>query len=227
MTPLSPPRNPGPKPGRGQVNPPLRVIILAGGIGTGKSRAADLLAQWGAYVIGADDLSRAAVEPGTDAFAQVVSRFGGGIVNPDGSLNRRQLGELIFADQQARKDLEAIIHPWVRREMARQIDNLRVQPSPPPAVVLEVPLLSARKTPVPVDEIWVVTAALETRIRRVMQRDGLSRGEIVARMAAQPSPDELSALAQVIIDNDGSWQQTVVQLRDAWESRIVNAGSTG
>lgn len=205
----------------------MRVIGLAGGIGTGKSKVAELLAQWGAVIISADGLSRAAVEPGTPGYQAVVAHFGADIINTNGTLNRRRLGERVFADQRARKALEAIVHPWVRQAMGRQINDLRALPKPPPAAVLEIPLLSTQDPPTAMDEIWLITAAEETRIQRVMQRDGLSREEIIARMAAQPAPADLIDIADVIIDNGGAWEQTAARLRNVWQNRILSAAADG
>ncbi|HLS88253.1 MAG TPA: dephospho-CoA kinase [Sphingobacteriaceae bacterium] len=199
----------------------MLVIGLGGGIGTGKSRVAAQLAEWGAVVISADQLARQAVEPGTPGYQAVVARFGAQVVNPDGTLNRQRLGRLVFGDERARQTLEAIIHPWVRQEMARRVEELRASPQPPPAVIIEVPLLRPDSPPVPMDEIWVVHTSLETRIRRVMERDGLSRDEILARIQAQPSQDDLLRSAHAVIDNDGPWEQTVARLQQLWQSRVA------
>lgn len=199
----------------------MLVIGLGGGIGTGKSRVAAQLAEWGAEIISADQLARQAVEPGTPGYQGVVARFGAQVVNPDGTLNRQRLGQLVFADERARKTLEAIIHPWVRQEMERRVNHLRSSPQPPPAVVIEVPLLRVDNPPVAMDEIWVVHTSLETRIQRVMERDGLAREEVLARIQAQPSQDELLRSAHAVIDNDGPWEQTAERLRQLWQSRVT------
>lgn len=204
----------------------MLVIGLAGGIGTGKSKIAGLLQTLGAAVIEADGVAREAVEPGTAAYQGIIARFGAEVVNPDGSLNRQLLGQKVFSDPRARKTLEAITHPWIRSEMARRVEQLRKQKEPPPAVFLELPLLVARDTPVAMDEVWVVTATVETRIARVQQRDGLTEAEIADRMAAQPDPEDLLRLADAVIDNDGAWSQTEERVSELWQQRVLSAAGT-
>lgn len=192
-----------------------RRIGLTGGIGSGKSTVADLLAERGAVVIDADVLARAVVEPGTPGLAAVRERFGADVVLPDGSLDRAALGALVFADAAARADLNALVHPLVRALGAR----LRAEAlaSDPGAVVVEViPLLVETGQAGLFDVVVVVDCPEEVQVERVMGRSGLSREEALARLAAQASRAERLAVADVVIDNSGDLAHLVAEVDRAW-----------
>lgn len=194
------------------------LIGLTGGIGTGKSRVAALLQELGAVVISADQLAREVVEPGQPAYQAIVERFGKEFLQPDGTLDRRRLAELVFSDEQARKDLEAIVHPQVRQASAAKLEELRKRPQPPEVVVLEIPLLFETGREADFDEIWVVTAAEETAVKRAALRDSAAEAHIRARMQAQLPVQEKARRAHVVIDNDGEWSATEAQVRRQWQS---------
>jgi dephospho-CoA kinase len=175
-------------------------VGLTGGIASGKSAVADELAAHGAVLVDADVLAREVVEPGTPGLAAVVDRFGPEVLTPDGRLDRPQLGRLVFADAAARRDLEQIVHPAVR---ARAAELERAAPAD--AVVVHViPLLVETGQADDFDLCVVVDLDRETQLQRLQQRNGLSRDEAEARVAAQASREERLAAADRVLDNGGS-----------------------
>lgn len=201
----------------------MRVIALTGGIGSGKSRVAALLRELGAAVISADELAREVTRRCRPAYHAVVEAFGPEVVGPDGELDRRALARRVFADPDARRRLEAITHPAIMAEMAARLAALGSAPEPPPAVVLEIPLLFETGRERDFEQVWVVTAPDEVRLRRVVERDGLPPEEVRARMCAQLPQEEKARRAHVVIDNGGDWEATERQVRAAWQ-RWVLAG---
>jgi dephospho-CoA kinase len=200
----------------------MQVIGLTGGIGSGKSRVAHLLAELGAAVISADAVAREVTRPGTPAYRAIVACFGPGVVRPDGELDRRALAARVFADPEERRRLEAITHPAIRREIRRRVEALRCAPQPPPAVVLEIPLLFEGGGYRECDQVWVVTAPEPVRVARVMERDGVERAEVEARMRAQWPEEEKVRRAHVVIDNSGCWAETERQVREAWRRCVLD-----
>lgn len=205
----------------------MRIICLTGGIGSGKSRVAAALRALGAAVISADEVARELTRPGSHVFRAVVDAFGPGVLAPDGTLDRRALGRRVFADPEARRRLEALTHPAIRDEMARRLAALREAVPPPPAAVLEIPLLFETGGAYPCDEIWVVYAPEDVRVERVMVRDGLERQEVLARLRAQWPLEAKRARADVVIDNSGPWEETEAQVRAAWAGAAARAGGGG
>lgn len=190
-------------------------IGLTGGIGSGKSAVADLLALHGAGIIDADLLAREAVEPGSPGLAAVVEVFGPGMLTPDGRLDRPALGRLVFADAEARARLNGIVHPEVRRLAAERESAL-----PPSAVVVHViPLLVETGQQGSFDLLVVVDLDEETQVRRIVERDGLSQADARARIAAQASRAERLGAADEVIDNSGSWNRLPPQVARLW-SRV-------
>lgn len=200
-------------------------IGLTGGIGTGKSRVARLLAQLGAAVIDADQIARRVVEPGGPAYDGVVARFGRGILHPDGTINRRALADIVFSDPAARRDLEALVHPAVRAETDRRIAELAQSPEPPPAVVVDIPLLFEAGRAGDFDQIWVVYAPDDVAVARAAARDGTDPERVRARMRAQWPIEEKARRADVVIDNSGDWADTEAQVRRAWSRLIGKAAA--
>lgn len=191
-------------------------IGLTGGIGTGKSSVARLLAELGAAVLDADDVARRVVEPDGPAYDAVVSRFGPGVLGPDGRIDRAALADIVFADPAARRDLEAIVHPAVRAEIDRRIEALRRLPEPPAVVVVEIPLLFEAGRAADFDQVWVVYAPDEVAAARASARSGLDPERVRARQQAQWPIAEKVRRADVVIDNGGDWAQTEAQVRAAW-----------
>jgi len=198
-----------------------RRIGLTGGIGSGKSTVARLLAELGARVIDADRIVHELQAPGTPLLAEIVQAFGPGILRPDGSLDRPALGAIVFRDAEARTRLNQIVHPRVGEEMARREREAREAGAP--LVVLDVPLLlEGRKAGTGTaarlgfDAIVVVWVPEAIQIARTMARDGCSREEASRRIHAQMPLDEKRALADHVIDNAGTPDETARQVRELY-----------
>lgn len=193
------------------------VIGLTGGIGTGKSEVSRILRELGATVIDADKVGHQVYRPGTDAWREVVAAFGEGILQPDGQIDRKRLGSIVFNNPQALARLNAIVHPRMYRAIEEHIRQLREQGVR--AVVLEAAILiEAGWTPL-VDEVWAVTAPEEVVVRRLESR-GLSPEGVRARIRAQMPQEQRARYAQVVIDNSGDLEQLRSRVRQLWESRI-------
>lgn len=191
-------------------------IGLTGGIASGKSAVADELGRLGAVIIDADVLAREAVAPGSPALAEIVERFGADILTTSGALERGKLASIIFADPQARADLNAIVHPRVRELAAARRADL-----PPDKVAIEViPLLVESGQPSNFDAIIVVDVDFETQLARLQARDGLSREQAEARIAAQSSREERLAVATWVLANHGRPEELQSAVRELW-GRIV------
>ncbi len=180
-------------------------VALTGGIASGKSMVAAELAARGAIIIDADVLAREVVEPGTPALAAIIDRFGPQVLS-DGRLNRARLGQIVFADPLARRDLERIVHPAVRAragELERAAGAAAV-------VVHVIPLLVETGQQEDFDLVVTVDVDHETQTQRLMTRNGLTRAEAESRIAAQASREDRMIAADVVLDNTG----TVTQLRE-------------
>ena len=191
-----------------------RVITvgLTGGIGSGKSTVADLLASYGAVVIDADVLAREAVAPGTPGLAAVVREFGPDVLAADRSLDRQRLGALVFADPERRAALNAIVHPYVRRRSSEL-----AAAAPTGAVVVHVIPLLVENGLTDHDVIVVVDAPEETQLQRLREGRGMDEADARARIAAQATRAERRAAADVVIDNDGDLDSLRDQVRSLWE----------
>ena len=190
------------------------VVGLTGGIGSGKSAALERFRELGAVVIDSDDVARAVVAPGTDGFAAVVARFGPSVVRVDGMLDRPMLASIIFSDDAARADLEAITHPLVRAEVRRRVGAA----SSDSIVVNAVPLLVETGIGDEYDRVVVIESPVEQRVLRLARSRGMSRDEALARMAAQVSDDERRAVAWRVIVNDGSLESLRDAVDGVWEA---------
>ncbi len=190
-------------------------IALTGGIASGKTHVTKRLREAGVAVVDADVLAREAVAPGTSGLAAVVERFGREILTSNGTLDRAQLGEKVFRDEAARHDLEAIIHPEVRRRMAEFFSAL---PLDTPFAVADIPLLFETGGEKTYDRVVVVACAPATQIARVMARDGLSRDAAERRVAAQLPIEEKVKRADYVIRTDGKFEDTDEQVQRLLES---------
>ena len=190
----------------------MRVIGLTGGIGCGKSLAAQYFAELGALVIDADQLARAAIERGSDGFDEVVALFGDSILK-DGNIDRRALGELIFKDPIAKTKLENIIHPFVRREFEEAVASLKGDQ----VLVYEIPLLVETNAHEKFDLVITVESEMENRIARLRGR-GMHISEIEGRVAAQATREQRIEVADFLIENDGSEDELLRQVENIWDS---------
>lgn len=187
------------------------MIGLTGGIGAGKTTAAALLARRGADVVDGDGLGRLVVEPGGRAHDAVVARFGAGILDPDGRIDRPALAAIVFADPAALADLNACTHPAIDAEMAA-----RIAASTAPLVVLDLAVLVETSLGAgQYDRVVVVEAPLEVRFERLAAR-GLTRAEAEARMANQATDEQRRAVADHVLRNDGPLAQLERRVERLW-----------
>ena len=201
----------------------MRVIGLTGGIGSGKSTVAALFAELGAEIIDADTLAREAVAPGSPALALILERFGRNILDNHGALDRKKLGQIVFDDERARRDLNAIVHPRVAElAQAHFRDAAR---RGVPLVVYDVPLLYENHLEDAFASVVVVDASEEDRIRRLAARDGLSEPEIRSRMAAQWPLKHKVARADHVIENRGRPEALRRQVRALYQTLLREEAS--
>lgn len=205
----------------------MYLIGLTGGIASGKSVVAKRLAEHGAVHVDADVLAREVVEPGTPGLAAIAERFGPAVIAADGTLDRRALGAIIFSDAEARADLNAITHPavWAR---AKELFDAAVADDRNAVVVYDVPLLveASSARPMRFDLIVVVHADTETRLRRLVELRGMTREEAAHRLNSQASDTQRLAIADVVIDNNGTLDETLAQADALWAMAAASAVST-
>ncbi|WP_433888770.1 dephospho-CoA kinase [Streptomyces sp. CA-111067] len=188
-------------------------IGLTGGIGAGKSEVARLLASYGAILVDSDRISREVVEPGTAGLAAIVAEFGPDVLAADGTLDRPKLGRIVFADEDRRKALNAIVHPLVGARSA----ELQKQAGPGDIVAHDVPLLTENGLAPLYDLVIVVDADPATQLDRLVRQRGMAEDEARSRMAAQATRAERLAVADLVIDNDGPLAALEPQVRAVWE----------
>lgn len=201
----------------------MRRLALTGGIGTGKSYVAARLRAHGVPVVDADVLAREAVAPGSEGLAAVIRRFGPHLLRSDGTLDRAGLAAIVFRDADARRDLEALVHPVVRRATDAFFDAL---PADTPWAVAEIPLLYETGRDRDFDGVIVAACRPQTQVARVMARDGAAAADVERRMAAQWPIGDKQARADYVILTDGTPAETdaqvdrlVQQLRAATEPK--------
>jgi dephospho-CoA kinase len=194
------------------------LIALTGGIASGKSTVASRFAELGAVVVDADRIAREVVEPGTAALAAIAAHFGPGVIAADGTLNRAALGTVIFEDATQREVLNAITHPAVGVLSRRRFAEAAAA-NPDAVIIYDVPLLveSGASRANDFDRVIVVHADSATRVNRLVELRGASRDEASARVASQASDAARLAIADDVIDSNGSLQQTLDQVDALWE----------
>ncbi|RDX56362.1 CoaE-domain-containing protein [Lentinus brumalis] len=200
----------------------MLVIGLTGGIATGKSTVSSLLRAHHLPIVDADVLARKVVEPGTPALAQIVRAFGRDVLLPDGSLDRAKLGRIVFADEARRKQLNAIVHPAVRRAMFWSI--LRCWWRGERVCILDVPLLIEGGLWKWVAKVVVVYCSAEIQLQRLMKRDKSSRADAFARLNAQLPITEKVQYADVVIDNSGTPHELERQVDQFVQRLMKEAG---
>jgi len=197
----------------------MKVIGVTGGIGSGKSAASQILAELGAVVIDADRVGHEVYRPGSPGWDRVVERFGRDVVAPDGSIDRKRLGAIVFADPKQLARLNAIVHPLIRAAIGARIAAERAA-GHASAVVVEAALLVEANWDQLVDEVWVVTASRAAVEARLAAQRGLDPSAIAARIRAQIGDAERAARADVIIDNSGSLEALRTYLTALWRARV-------
>lgn len=193
---------------------------LTGGIASGKSTVAECLRDLGAVVVDHDGLARQVVEPGSSGLTEIVARFGAGVLQPDGSLDRGALGAVVFGDPKARGLLNSIVHPRVVD--AARVAQLAAQEAGALVVVHDIPLLVETGQAGDFDVVLVVEAPEEVRVERMVRDRGMRSDDARARIRAQASDDERRAVADVVFRNDGSRKDLcdqVVRWWDRWSDR--------
>ncbi|BEJ47801.1 dephospho-CoA kinase [Aeromonas dhakensis] len=182
----------------------MYVVAITGGIGSGKTTVANQFAELGIEVVDADIIAREVVEPGTPALAAIAAHFGANVIAPDGRLDRRQLRERVFTDPQAKGWLNALLHPLIRSEMQRQCAAARS-----PYCLLVVPLLVENRLTALANRVLVIDVDEATQIERTCRRDGVSREQAEAILAAQASRTERLAAADDVLDNQNSTPEAI------------------
>ena len=192
----------------------MLLVALTGGIGSGKSLAAEYFAACGAQILDFDQLARDVVERGTEGFDEIVARFGDEILR-DGALDRSKLAEIVFADGIARKDLEAITHPKIRAAFDEVVAGLGSDE----ILVSQIPLLAESSYPYPFDFVVTVSASEDTRRARLIKR-GMKDYQVTQRMKVQATDAQREAIADAVLFNDGSEDDLLRQVENLYEDRI-------
>ncbi|HZD80091.1 MAG TPA: dephospho-CoA kinase [Actinomycetota bacterium] len=198
----------------------MLLVGLTGGIGSGKSTVARLLEQRGAIVFDADVLARAAVEPGALGHRQVVERFGAQVLAPGGGIDREALASIVFRDPAARRDLEAIVHPEVRRLFAEGCERFDGTDR---VVVFSAPLLVETGMHSAFDVLLVVSTSVQTQVDRLMRERGMPEAQARDRIAAQAPVEVKAELADHLIENEGSMADLEVQVERVWTDLVERA----
>ena len=180
-------------------------IGITGGIGSGKSAVSAYLRSLGETVLCADEAARQVVEPGQEGAEAIREVFGDGFFLPDGTLNRKALAREVFADEEKRKRLEAILHPLIIAHIERQAEGIE-------RVFIDAALLMQMGMHKKMDAVWLVTSDLKTRIARVKNRDGLNETDVLQRIESQPTDEWMMQYADKIIKNDGELADLHMQI---------------
>src|SRR5215510_11141969 len=199
----------------------MKTIGLTGGIGSGKSTVSQILVGLGAFVIDADKVGHEIYLPGKEAWQQVTAALGKDILAPDQTIDRKKLGALVFGSDEARKKLNAIVHPLMFTDIKRRIVEKRAEGFTKPIVVEAAILIEANWLPL-ADEVWVIVTGKNAVVERVAAQRGLAAKDTEARIASQLSDAERLQHAQVVIHNDGSREELAQKVRKAW-SKIAES----
>jgi dephospho-CoA kinase len=202
----------------------MYVLALTGGLGSGKSTAAEVFAERGAVVIDLDDVAKTLLEQAPAVRDRVIEEFGPEVRADDGAVDRAALARLAFATEDATRTLNGIMHPAILAAVAGALDTLALQGEPPQAVVLVVPLLA--ESPLflePVDAVLAISADEETRIGRVLAR-GMQREDAENRLARQAGDAERREIADYVIDNEGSLEEFRAIVAEFWDAEIAPRG---
>lgn len=194
----------------------MPLIAVTGGIASGKSTVSRRLAEHGAIVVDADQLSREAVARGSAGLDAIVRRWGTGLLTPDGSLDRAALGAIVFRDPAELAALNAIVHPEVARLTAARMAEATTA-DPDVVIVYDIPLLVEAAVDQPFDLVVTVSAPIRERVRRLAELRGMSVEEAELRVANQASDADREAVADIVIDSSGSLDETIRQADELWQ----------
>ncbi len=194
----------------------MLIVGLTGGVASGKTTVSKVLEEEGAYIIDADQIARELVQPHTPAWKELVSAFGQGILRKDGSIHRKKLAAVVFTDLRQRKLLNQILHPRIRKEMERRTKEIR-QKDPEAVVVIDAPLLVELGEHRKMDKVIVVTSTQTRQMERLKKRDGISRKAALRILSSQLPVEEKAKLADFVIRNEGSFQETRKRTMEVFE----------
>jgi dephospho-CoA kinase len=198
----------------------MYILALTGGLGSGKSTAAELFAEYGAVVIDLDDVAKTLIDEVPAVRDRVVAAFGEEVLGPDGRLDKQALAHAAFATTERTAELDAIVHPAVLAAVSGALDTLALQGEPPRVVVLVIPLLA--ESPLflePIDAVLAISAHEDVRIERAIAR-GMSREDAERRIARQVGDAERREIADYVIENDGDLDTFRRRIAEFWESEI-------
>ena len=198
----------------------MLTVGLTGGIGSGKSTVAKILAELGAPSFDADKVGHEIYRPDGPAYHEVIAAFGSAVVAPDGTIDRKKLGPIVFADPAQLRRLESIVHPRMFERMRAMVAEMRAQGVSAPIVIEAAILIEAHWQPL-FDEIWLVVAPREKVIERVEAERGLKPEQTEARIKAQLSDDERRRHASLVIDNSGTIAQLRTGVGALWQELLV------
>ncbi len=199
----------------------MLIIGITGGIGSGKGLATEFFRSRGAVILDADEIARELTSPGSPLCARIAEAFGASFLREDGSLDRRKLGAWVFSDPQRVARLNALTHPSILAEVQRRLERLRAEAGgkgSPEVVCVVAPLLLEAGWRDLVDRVLVVTAEEGERVRRVMERDGVSEEAVRRRMAAQMPPEQQIAQADWVVDTTQGKEAALRRLEEVWEA---------
>jgi dephospho-CoA kinase len=199
---------------------PFLLVGLTGGIATGKSTVDAVLRELGAVIIDADVLAREVVEPGQPALAEIAAEFGPGALGPDGRLDRKALGAIVFADPERRRTLEAMTHPRIRERFQGRIDELTAE-NFRGLVFFDAPVMIESGNYRNMDRMVVVVTDEATQVARLMARDGIAREEALRKMGSQMPLAEKAKLADYVIDNSGVSTATEAATRRVYQALLA------
>lgn len=200
----------------------MLTVGLTGGIGSGKSAVVSRLAEHGAVIVDADRIAREVVEPGTAGLREVAAEFGPGVLTPEGRLDRERLGSIVFADPDRRAALNAIVHPLVAARAA----ELQQAADPDAVVVHDVPLLAENGLADRYDTVVVVDAADDVRLDRLVRLRGMTEEDARARMAAQAAREDRLAVADLVVENNGTLDELHRRVDELWD-RLTDRAAAG
>jgi dephospho-CoA kinase len=196
------------------------IIGLTGGISSGKSTVSAILKELGAYIIDADAIAREVVMPGRPAWQEIIYVFGAKILQEDGQINRKELADIVFQDEEARRKLNEITHPRISEERQRIIAEIAAKDAKA-VIVFDVPLLIETGMYKEVDEVWLVALPEELQIKRLINRDKVSKEEALRRISSQMPLGEKKKYAHHIIDTSGSRIDTIKQVHKLWNQLVL------
>lgn len=203
----------------------MRVLGLTGSVGSGKSHVSDYLSSLGARIVDGDKISHALTAPGGSALPDIRRVFGDSVFHSDGTLNRKALAGIVFSSDDMRSQLNAVIQPMILDEIHAQMEKARTDQCP--VCVLDMPLLFEEHLDTLCDSIWCVYLPQELQIRRIMERDGCSASDALARIHAQMDAREKANRSHVVIDTSGTFEETDAQVLPCYQRELRLSAEKG